>query len=177
MPLAVPNWATNYVPGQFDTAAGMNVIGNNGTFLTNVPIFQGWQSAAQSVASGTVAAVGITTTDVDSYAGHSNVTNTSRYTPTVPGWYLFIGSVSLVQNATSNRLAEFRKNGAGSATNLGQAVCLTPDTNNPSAVRPIALIYCNGTTDYVELYAYQTSGVALNTVPAQTGMTVLWMHA
>lgn len=177
MVLAVPVWGTNFVPGQYDTAATMNTIGNNGTFLTAPPIFQAWQSAAQSIPTGTVTAVGMNTTDVDSYAGHSNVTNNSRYTPTVPGWYLFVGSVSLVQNATSNRLAEFRKNGGSSAVNLGQADCLTPDTNNPATVRTLAMLLCNGTTDYVELYAYQTSGIALNTVPAQTGMSAFWIHS
>jgi hypothetical protein len=177
MVLAVPVWATNVVPGQYDTSAMFNTFGNNGTFLTNPPIFAAYQSAAQSIPNTTITAVGMDTTLIDSYNGHSNVTNNSRYTPTVSGWYLFIGSVSYVQNATGNRLAEFHKNGSGSAVNLGQGAQPTCDTNNLSTVRALAVVQMNGTSDYVELDAYQTSGGALNTGPSQTGFFAFWMHA
>lgn len=177
MVLAVPSWATNVVPGQFDTSALFNTVGNNGTFLTNPPIFGAYQSTAQSIPNTTLTAVGMDTTLIDSYTGHSNVTNNSRYTPTAAGWYLFIGSVSYAQNATGNRLAEFHKNGSGTAINLGQSAQFTCDTSNLSTVHTLTVAQMNGTSDYMELDAYQTSGGALNSGPAQTGMWVFWMHA
>jgi hypothetical protein len=172
--LPVPTWA-QVVPGQFDTSALFNTVSNNGNFLSNPPLFAGYQSAAQSVANSTLVAIGMDSSVVDSYGGHSNVTNNSRYTAVVAGYYFVIAQVGYAANASGNRLIEMHKNG-GSTLNLGQGVGLAPTTSNNSANQVSALVQLN-VGDYIEAYTYQTSGGALNTVPAQSGMTVLWLHA
>lgn len=174
--LPVPVWATNYAPGQYNTAALMNVIGNNGTFLTNPPLYAGYQSAAQSIANSTVTALTMDSSVVDSYGGHSNVTNPSRYTAQVAGYYFIIAQVGYAVNASGNRLIEMRKNGSGATLPLGQGVGLAPTTANNSANQVCALVLL-AVGDYIEAITYQTSGGSLNTVPAQTGMSVLWLHA
>jgi hypothetical protein len=89
---------------------------------------------------------------------------------------LVIGTVAFAANGTGNRLVEIRVNGSGAATNLAQTVILTPGAANGSALTAISLISL-AVGDYVEAYGYQTSGGALNTSPAQTGMQVIWAHA
>jgi hypothetical protein len=171
----VPTWAS-VVPGAFLTSALWNAnVNSNGTFLTNPPLYAGYQSAAQSVADSTLTAIAMGSAVVDSYGGHSNTTNNSRYTAMVPGYYLVIGQVGFAANAGGNRLIELHKNG-GSTLTLGQGVSPAPGTANNSANQVGALVLLNA-GDYVEAYTYQTSGAALNTIPAQTGMTVLWLHA
>jgi hypothetical protein len=173
--LPVPTWAQE-VPGNFVTSALWNAnVYNNGTFLTNPPLFAAYQSAAQSIANSTLTAIAMDTSVVDSYGGHSNVTNNSRYTAQVAGWYFVIAQVGFAANASGNRLIEMHKNG-GSTLNLGQGVGLAPTTSNNSANQVCALVQLM-VSDYIEAYTYQTSGGALNTIPAQSGMTVLWLHA
>lgn len=175
MPLAVPAWATNLAPGQFETAALLNTIGSNGNFLTSPPVFQAYQSSAQSIANSTLVAAGLDTTVIDTNAGHSNVTNNSRYTPGTAGWYLCLGQIGYAVNANVNRLALFYKN--GTAVNLGQSGMFTTTAANFAIVPAISLIQCNGTTDYIEIWAYQNSGGSLNTNPSQTGFAALFVHA
>lgn len=173
--LPVPTWA-QVTPGVVDTSALWNAnVYTNGTFLTTPPLFAGYQSAAQSIANATVTALGIDTTVVDTYGGHSNITNNSRYTAQVAGYYFVIAQVGYAVNATGNRLIEMHKNG-GSVLQLGQGVSLAPTVNNNPANQVSALVFLNA-TDYMEAFTYQTSGGALNTLPSQTGMTVIWIHA
>jgi len=85
-------------------------------------------------------------------------TATSRYTPNVAGYYQVsatAGSVSAWSAAAFNatRLA---KNGVEFA-----GAVYSPSTNfNAASVS--ALVYLNGSTDYIELYAQQNSGSTQN---------------
>lgn len=170
----VPTFPT-VVPGAYETAAGYNVLSAAAQFLANVPLFVGYQSAAQSIPNATLTAIGMDTTGTDLYGGHSNVTNNSRYTPNVAGWFMVVASVGLAANSAANRFAIVYKNGAG--VNLGTAGSFTPTNANSSGNQSIAFVQCNGTTDYLEVIAFQNSGGALNTVPTQSGMQVVWIHA
>lgn len=174
--LPVPVWATNNVPGGFDTAALMNTVGNNGAFLTNVPHFQGYQASAQSIPNTSLTVIAIDTTAVDTYGGHSNVTNNSRYTVQTggAGWYRVTVSLGFVASGSGSRLIEIHKNGA--------VIKMMQAGTDCTGVAINAAIQCTvyvplAVGDYVEGFAYQTSGGALNTSPAQTGMTAVWEHA
>jgi hypothetical protein len=163
-------------PGSYETAALWNANVYNGlSYLLNPPLYAGYQSAAQSIANSTLTALSMDSAVVDSYGGHSNVTNNTRYTAQVGGYYLIIGQVGYAANATGNRLIELHKNG-GTTLSLGQGVSPAPGTANNSANQVCALLLM-AAGDYVEAYTYQTSGAALSTIPSQTGMTVLWLHA
>lgn len=173
--LAVPVLATE-VPGNYWTAAlYTNNVYNLGTYLLNPPLFKGYQSAAQSIADSTVTALGINTTAIDTYGGHSNVTNNSRYTAMVAGYYLVIANAGFAANASGNRLVEIHQNG-GAALNIAQGVGFAPTAANNGVVSTASLSFLNA-NDYIEAFAYQTSGGALNTFPSQTGMQVIWLHA
>ncbi|MDH6116920.1 hypothetical protein ABH930_000339 [Kitasatospora sp. GAS204A] len=145
-------------------------------FLANPPIFEGYQSAAQSIPNTTLTAIGINTTLTDTYTGHDNVTNNSRYTCqlAVPGWYLVIVSLGFVASATGSRLIEIHKNGTAIKLIQSGTDCSHTDIN--AAIQCTAIIQLVA-TDYVEGYAYQSSGGALNTNPGNCGMSVIWLHA
>lgn len=175
MPLPVPVPASE-VPGNYITSALWNSgVYNATTFLLNPPVFSGYQSAAQSIANAALVAIAIDTTTIDTYGGHSNTVNNSRYTPTVAGWYLVIASYGQAANGTGNRFASVAKN--GSVVNLGQDGGTAAAGTNNGANQALAFVQCNGTSDYIEAYAYQSAGGALSTAPNQTGMQVIFLHA
>lgn len=101
---------------------------------------------------------------LDRLTGWNSGVNPTRYTPNVPGWYTFSGSVSFVANTTGGiRGTVWRKNGSafdgdvsrphvnviGNATVTAEAVTL-----------PLAM---NGTTDYVELAGLHDASADINT--------------
>lgn len=176
MPLALPTPASE-VPGNLITSTLWNANVYNGlTFAFNPPVFQGYQTATQSITTGGGStAIAIDTSVLDTYAGHSNTTNNSRYTAQQSGYYLVIGSVGLGGNATGNRICQVNKNGTN--VPLGIVVGLAPAAGNGTQLQCVALVQLNGTTDYVEVGVNQTSGSSLTTSGTGTGMTVIWVHA
>lgn len=100
----------------------------------------------------------------DLISGHSTVTNTSRYTPPIPGNYRFEGGGSFDTAITIGvRTCRFVKN---NVTNL-----LGPEGYSPTSsdltisvsVRTAQATTMNGTTDYVELFLLQDSGSPIDT--------------
>ena len=175
MVLAVPTPTPRPAGTRLTGAIWQSDVTDTATYLLNRPLFQGYQSAAQSIANNSLTALGIDTEEVDTYNAHSTSTNNSRYTPVVAGYYLVIGSYGYAANATGNRFALIYRKGA--LVNRGQNGGLAPAATNTGVTQAVAVVYCNGSTDYIETYAFQTSGGALNTTPTQSGMTVYWAHA
>ena len=175
MPAPVPTWAT-VTPGQYDTAALFNAVSAGGGFLTAPPVFQAYQGSAQSIANNSVVALGLDTTVVDTYGGHSNVTNNTRYTcqTGAAGWYLILGYFGLAANATGVRLCRINKNGA--TLPLSQSDLPTPGTALNLTSFAAALVQL-AVGDYVEVCGFQTSGGALNTATTDSGMVALWVHS
>jgi hypothetical protein len=121
-----------------------NVVGNG-------PAFSAYSTATQNPTSGTATKVVF---GAELFDTNSNFAS-STFTPTVAGYYQFSASVSM--SADTNMSAGhlfFYKNGAGgnwpSYENTSQTGGGYQGTNCA------ALIYCNGTTDYVEVYARVT---------------------
>jgi hypothetical protein len=173
--LPVPTIATA-VPGGYVLSSLYNALGNSGLYFSlNVPLAILYQATTQSIPSGGGGtALTMDSEIADTYGGHSTSTNTSRYVGQVPGYYLVIGTAALAPNATGNRLVEIEKN--GSIITSGISVGLAPGSANGTTIQSSVVVYLNGTTDYVEAYAYQTSGSALAT-SSNTGMTVIWIHS
>jgi hypothetical protein len=87
----------------------------------------------------------------------------SRFTPTVAGYYQINAAFGEGLSAVAmNFYIAIYKNGA--AFNTMQYVAATAwYTNVPTS----AMVYCNGTTDYIEIYAF-TSSAYTNTASAFT---------
>lgn len=155
-----------WVAGEIVTAAFLNSnVRDAGNFFLSWPAFEGRQALAQSIASVTPTPILLDTEDVDTDSGHSTATNTSRYTPQTQGRYMISGGISWAANGTGIRNTELWKNGAaisgGGTTYLSAGSGLT--SRYPSRTMTVS---ANGSTDYVELVGYQSSGVALSTAVA-----------
>jgi hypothetical protein len=120
-------------------------------------------SSTQSIASGTYTKV---TLDNEVFDTNNNFAS-SRFTPTVAGYYIITGS-AIIQSAASAVLVLIYKNG----TNVSAASSY-PASGQISAVASTTIVvYCNGSTDYLELYAYQgTAGSLTIGSGIQTQMT------
>lgn len=164
--------------GDIGSASLLNAQLYNGlTFLLNPPVFFGYQNTVQSLGTSDTA-VSIDQTVFDTYSGHSNTTNNSRYVGPVPGYYLVSGCVAFSANTTGARQAKVKKNGAN--IQGGSAQVGASGSGLTTVTSPVVYVYLNGTTDYVEIYAWQSSGSALNSSinPDQAcSMSVRWVHA
>lgn len=149
-------------------AAGEKIL-NADLAGSTFPMVRLTQTVAQSIASATSVALTFTTEDLDPSGFHDPVTNNSRITPTVAGWYRFTGTYFTAAMTTpTQRQIFFRKNGAGAvapgARDAGAALT--------ASIATTSLIQMNGTTDYVELVVQQSSAGAVNTSVASQQSSV-----
>lgn len=149
-------------------------------FLLADPVFVGTQTTSQNILSGSWTAVSLNSTQFDSYGGHSNTTNNSRYTAQVAGYYSVSGVVCWAANATNVRAARIHVN--GTVVQGTSQMFPTSSTNVTGVATPMRTIYLN-TGDYIELAGYNNSGAAspgLATSVASdlsSALFVIWSHA
>lgn len=134
-----------------------NVAGNSDTAtkFVSAPAFSAFQSVAQSIATTTYAKINLQSEEYDT--NNCFDTSLSRFTPNVAGYYQVNGGFT-VATSSSAGTASIWKN--GSLFRQGQ--------NAVSAGYTVStVVYLNGTTDYVELHGYITTGQ--NTTANQVG--------
>jgi hypothetical protein len=125
---------------------GTNVAGNG-------PAFSYYQSSAQTLSSTTFTKLTFTSNDWDTTSG---MFASSRFTPTVAGYYLISGGME-TSSSTTPQIIRVYRNGASYKAFMN---------TNPTGVTSIygsAMVYCNGSSDYVELYGWVGTGQALST--------------
>lgn len=112
------------------------------------------------------------TEDLDTYNWHDPSTNPSRITPTIAGWYNVKGTVHLAGSATSHRrAAAVRLNGG--TLYYGNLTSATINATQGNSVEHD--LFLNGTTDYVEIFAYQNSGAALAVADTTSTRFAVWL--
>ena len=128
------------------------------------PVFSAYQSSAQTLSSVTYTLLSFQTKNFDT-GGCFNNTNSSTtlngltapaysFTPNVAGYYQVSGGLSLGTTATGTVTTIYKN---GSVVNF-------TSYSNPSTVSGgygSALVYLNGTGDYIQLYGYITLGQVL----------------
>jgi hypothetical protein len=127
-----------------DTSVGQSKLAAN--VAGNGPAFRAYGGTTTSLPNNTVTKVNLTSEEFDT----NNNFASSRFTPTVAGYYYISGAVHVSSGALLLN-PRLEKNGSNYA--FGQAV-----SGSAVASTVAALIYLNGTTDYVELYVYHNSG-------------------
>ncbi|MFJ8345018.1 hypothetical protein ACIQ9J_01315 [Streptomyces sp. NPDC094153] len=115
------------------------------------------------------------TTTLDTDNGHSNTTNNSRYIAQVPGMYLVCGSVGFTSTSGGDRRIQIALNGAAV---IGSGNSMDPSQAVQHGLQTSAIVTMNGTTDYVEVQAAQSTASALSTLASNvfcSGMRVVWI--
>lgn len=121
-------------------------INADGGVNTGAPAFSAYASAATSLVQNVATKVGFQTEDYDTANCYD--TTLSRFTPNVAGYYHFD---ALVNVATTQTLvisilykngAEFKRGNAATGMSSSSLSCM---------------VFMNGTTDYVELFANQAA--------------------
>jgi hypothetical protein len=139
-------------------ATGLPQAGLAANVAGNGPAFSAYANATQSLANATFVKIAIDTELFDTNSNFDSTTN-YRFTPTVAGYYQINAGVLIGIGATGIAAAAIYKN--GSIATLGNSAA-SDGSNAYSGVS--TLLNLNGSTDYIELYGYQTSGLNKSTV-------------
>jgi hypothetical protein len=135
----------------------------SGTVLTTAntfaagtgPAFRAYQDAGQTISNTTFTKVTLATEDYDTASCFAS----SRFTPTVAGYYLCTGNIRFsASTAGPVIVASIYKNGSAYQSFEGST------NSSDSSTQVTSLVYLNGSTDYVELYTYQNYGGNRSTV-------------
>jgi len=114
--------------------------------------FSAYLSANQATTINADTKILIDTEEFDIGGGFN--TTTSRFQPTVAGYYQVTANIFYQTGATGIITPQIYKNGTGAKTGSTTTV----NTSSVSA-NVAALIYLNGTTDYIEFFSFQSGGV------------------
>jgi hypothetical protein len=121
----------------------------------NVPNAPAFSASANAVTSLTASAYTKVSFQVEDFDTNDNFAS-SRFTPTIAGYYL-INAAVIYGDTVQNSVIAIYKN--GSIHRQGEYV----GASLASPLRTVtALVYMNGSTDYVEIFAYNGSGSAIN---------------
>jgi len=117
----------------------------------NMPAFSAYNNnSAQAISNNTATKVVFGAKDFDTNSNFAS----STFTPTVAGYYQ-INAVIYWQSSPLSATLGFYKNGA--LWKFGSQL-----SANGSIINGSCIVFCNGSTDYVEVYATQGSGVSSN---------------
>jgi hypothetical protein len=160
-----------------NTDRTLNLPDSNGTILTtatagvpvNGPAFSAYKSGSnQSLTPNVYTKVVFESEEFDTNSCFDSTTN-YRFTPTVAGYYQISTRVEINGSGSSRNLAAIYKN--GSIFKVGVDIGgLSPTTLGATVS---ALIYLNGSTDYVEVYCYVAFG---STMSAYSGIQTTYFQ-
>ena len=126
-----------------------------GTVMVNGPAFSAYQSAAQTLSSATVTKIQLQIEEFDTNSNFDNATN-YRFTPTVAGYYQVNMALSVSTTSNTGYLILYKN---GSVYKYGLI-----NTANALGFNTVSsfLVFLNGSTDYIEMYGYLSTGASTN---------------
>lgn len=131
--------------------AGSNqvtIAAQTGTLNAAGPAISYYASTSQSLTGGTLTKIALDTKDFDTTSSTFN-TSTYRFTPNVAGYYQVSGQVSINNTSQARTNIAVYKN--GTIYKSGSGVPQNGTNNISNSIS--CLVYMNGSTDYIELYA------------------------
>lgn len=132
----------------------------NGSQALNGPAFSAWQSSIQSISNNTQVKIQFQTKEFDTANCYDNTTN-YRFTPNVAGYYQVNSGIRLEgASGTSEIMISIFKN--GSQYRRSWNLSGVQIASNFWQMTLSFMMYLNGTTDYIEAYAFHNSGSAKN---------------
>jgi len=141
---------------------GTNVAGTG-------PTLSYYASTTTTLSQSVFTKIGLQTSVFDTTSG---MFASSRFTPTVAGYYQINAAIAFGTSAVAQQDAiAIYKN--GSSYQIGNYI---PDTGN-LGLRAVmsTIVYCNGSTDYIELYGIYNAGPATQAISTGSGNT--WFNA
>ena len=130
----------------------------SGKQAVNGPAFRAYVDIAQTITSGTQQKVTFGTENFDTNSNFA----TSRFTPTVEGYYQLTATVRLDgSSSTGECMIVLYKNGAEYARGTNESG--TEQGANFYSMQVSDIAAANGSTDYFEVYVQQTSGASRTT--------------
>ena len=145
---------TTAIKGNDTSTFGGAIAANNVSAI--VPAFSAYTDAdTQSISNATWTKVVLDTEEFDTNSNFAS----SRFTPTVAGYYQINGQTNFGGiSASGHQASSLYKNGARYKDGSQNPF----DATDGSGSVVSALLYFNGSTDYVELYIFQRSGASRN---------------
>jgi hypothetical protein len=119
------------------------------TTQVGAPAFSAYRNTNQSISTATWTKVQLANEVFDTNSNFDSSTN-YRFTPTVAGYYQINGQVRIRGTTADNKLAAIYKNGSFYSI----MDFYTISSTEYMSITVNALIYLNGSTDYVELYGF-----------------------
>ena len=138
-------------------AATFDTLGNMKSAALAAPAFSAYQSTAQSLPATTFTKLQFQTKEFDTANTFDAVTN-FRFQPLVAGYYLINGQFQIATTVTLLVLAAYKN---------GSIYRYLAYSNTGASANGASLMFLNGSTDYIELYASQAAA-AQNTVITYT---------
>jgi len=124
------------------------------------PTFRAYRSGSQTISAATTTKVAFNAENFDTNNNYDPTTN-FRFTPTVAGYYQVNSTVGFTTGA--GQISIF-KNGSRYLT----GVEVTYNVSLGGHIPINDLVYLNGSTDYVEIYVYLTSGTTISSDDTNT---------
>jgi len=160
IPKSLIDAAGDLIVGTADNTAGRVAIGTTGQVLTvsggtavwstpsggsTGPSFSAKSTPSQSISANTATKATLGTENWDTNSNFAS----SRFTPTVAGYYQINGAISYVASSGVTVRCTIYKNGSGWQNGASFAASVANPTASISNI-----VYLNGSTDYVELYGF-----------------------
>lgn len=144
--------------------AGISTFAN--PFINDVPMFETFLTSGQNITTNTFNKLNFNNVNFDSHSWYDAAN--FRYTPQIAGYYLFTAAFTMVPSTSASvKLISLYKNGS-----LAKYLEFTRYSAVAGTVTASgsSIIYMNGTTDYVETYAYPlgTGTLAISSAASQT---------
>jgi len=153
--IAAPNTNTNQT---------LTLPDLTGTLSVNGPAFSAYANAVQTFTTATSTKVLFQTEEFDT----NNNFSSSRFTPTIAGYYQVNACIYFSAMSTLYGFIIIQKNGVDykyGSTLVGTAAGCFAIVST--------LVYMNGTTDYLETFASQSTGVNQN---SNNGIALTWFN-
>jgi hypothetical protein len=174
--IEVVNSAYNSLILSLTDTGGLSVLGPisvSGKQAVNGPAFSAYPSSgtAQTVTSGSQQKILFGTEEYDTNGNFVS----SRFTPTVEGYYQLNAAIRLDGGGpgTGECMIVIYKNGAEHRRSWNQSGTAFANTFWTMSIS--SLVYANGTSDYFEIYAQQSSGADRTVQNAGSG-TISWFN-
>lgn len=143
-----------------NAVAGTNTItlpAQTGTMTVGGPTFSAYSNVSQNITTSSITKLAFQVKEWDTASCYDNTTN-YRFTPTVAGYYQVNAQSTWNGGSSGQTILFLYKN--GTRFKDGPWIPITSSGVGPSLS---ALVYCNGSTDYLEIWVWQSSGGTLGT--------------